>query len=57
MTIAQFVKQAGSQEKAAEIIGVTFATVNRWINGHNVPHHKSLTARRLRELGISVPTR
>ena len=22
----------------AEMLGVTFATVNRWFNGHNVPN-------------------
>lgn len=26
-----------SQQKLAEILGVTFVTVNRWFNGHNEP--------------------
>jgi transcriptional regulator with XRE-family HTH domain len=27
-----------SQEKLAEILGVSFATVNRWFNGRTVPN-------------------
>jgi len=27
-----------SQVMLAEMLGVTFATVNRWFNGHNVPN-------------------
>lgn len=26
-----------SQERLAEMLGVTFVTVNRWFNGHNQP--------------------
>jgi transcriptional regulator with XRE-family HTH domain len=27
-----------SQEKLAEVLGVTFVTVNRWFNGHSQPN-------------------
>jgi transcriptional regulator with XRE-family HTH domain len=27
-----------SQEKLAEMLGVTFVTVNRWFNGHSQPN-------------------
>ncbi len=27
-----------SQEKLAEMLGVTFITVNRWLMGHNKPN-------------------
>ena len=31
-----------SQEKLAVMLGVSFATVNRWENGHSVPTYKVL---------------
>jgi len=27
-----------SQERLAEMLGVSFSTVNRWFNGHTVPN-------------------
>jgi DNA-binding transcriptional regulator YiaG len=33
-----------SQERFAAEIGVTFSTVSRWENGHNVPSHLSWRA-------------
>ena len=33
-----------SQEELAKRIGVTFATVNRWLNGKSIPRGKSMAA-------------
>jgi len=35
--VLRIVKEHGSQEKAAVAVGVSFATVNRWIKEHHVP--------------------
>lgn len=37
-TLPEFVAEAGTQEKAAALIGVSFSTVNRWLKGHEKPH-------------------
>lgn len=37
-TLAEFVAEAGTQEKAAALIGVTYSTVNRWLNAGEKPH-------------------
>jgi len=53
MTLAQFVKDSGSQEKAARAIGVSFGTLNRWLNGHMRPSGK-WTQHRFKVLGITT---
>jgi DNA-binding transcriptional regulator YiaG len=50
MSLAQFIKAHGSQEAAAREIGVSYTTVNRWINGHS--HPDPLARGRLCEIGI-----
>jgi len=52
MTLTQFIKSKGSQEKAAHAIGVTVGMVNRWVNKKHKP--RGLTLRRLNELGIKT---
>lgn len=51
-TLKKFCAELGSQEKAAQAIGTTYNTVNRWLNGHASP--RGLYASRLKELGIKV---
>lgn len=48
--IEEFVKKMGSQEKAAHAIGVSFATLNRWLKGHFQP--SDLAMKKLEQLGI-----
>jgi transposase len=48
--IEAFADKNGGQEKAAEIIGVDFSTINRWINLKSKP--KGLALKRLRELKV-----
>ncbi len=31
-----------SQEKLAQQFGVTFAALNRWMNGHAIPHPRRM---------------
>lgn len=50
-SLRDFCAEAGSQEAAAALIGVSFATVNRWLNSHDKP--RGLSRRRLAELGIT----
>ncbi|MCB4757302.1 MAG: helix-turn-helix transcriptional regulator [Elusimicrobia bacterium] len=50
ITITEFIKIKGSQEKAAHKIGITFATLNRWLNGHFRP--SSLARKKMEEIGI-----
>lgn len=52
MTLAEFVKTCGSQEAAARKIGVSFTTVNRWLNKHTVP--RGLARARLQQLGVTL---
>jgi len=49
-SLEQFVRECGSQEKAAQTVGVAFATLNRWLNEHDEP--TGLSLRRLHELGV-----
>lgn len=49
-TLRDFCAEVGSQEAAAAAIGVSFATVNRWLNKHDEP--RGLSRRRLADLGI-----
>lgn len=37
MTLKELVKQCGSQEKTAHLLGVSFVTVNSWLRGHRNP--------------------
>ena len=48
--LKQFVKECGSQEKAAREIRVSNKQVNLWLNGHAKP--KGLSVDRLVDLGI-----
>lgn len=48
--IQDYVKKMGSQEKAAHAIGISFATLNRWLKGHFQP--SDLALRKLEQLGI-----
>lgn len=50
MTLTEFIAKCGSQEKAAQRIGVCLATVSRWRRGLSRP--RGLDRRRLEELGI-----
>lgn len=50
--LRQFVKEKGGQEKAAAALGVSFATLSRWLHGHNAP--TGLSAEKLDKMGISV---
>ena len=50
MTLKQFVKQAGSQEAAAHLVGVSFVTINRWT--HDETCISPLGQRRLSALGV-----
>lgn len=50
MTLLQYCVDVGGQEAAARQIGVSFTTVNRWLNGHKVP--TGLSRARLDDLGI-----
>jgi hypothetical protein len=50
MSLAEFIKASGSQENAAREIGVSYTTVNRWVNGHSRPD--PLARGRLCEMGI-----
>lgn len=52
IALKEYVKRIGSQEKAAHLIGVSFATLNRWLRGHAKP--SDLAAKKLKELGIKV---
>lgn len=47
MTFGEKVKQVReelklSQEEMAKALGVSFATINRWENGHNHPTYEAL---------------
>lgn len=48
--IGAFADRNGGQEKAAEIVGVDFSTLNRWINRKAVA--RGLARKRLRELKV-----
>ena len=49
-TLREFCAEVGTQEAAAHKIGVSFPTLNRWLNGHDKP--RGLSVRRLADLGI-----
>lgn len=51
MTLYDYIEKAGGQVEAAHRIGVTPATLSRWLNGHTVPMR--LSALRLSRLGIT----
>ncbi len=51
--LAEFVKQYPSQEKAAAAIGVSFPTLNRWLNGRGSPRG-DVMRNHLESLGIDV---
>ena len=55
MTLEQFVEQTGSQEHAAQQIGVTLRTVARWLKGEDRPG--PLATARLKSMGIRPPGR
>ncbi len=55
VTLKEYVKRIGSQEKAAHSIGISFATLNRWLRGHAKP--SDLAAKQLKILGIKVADR
>lgn len=50
MTLYDYIARCGGQVEAAHRIGVTPATLSRWLNGHRVPIR--LSAMRLSRLGI-----
>ena len=52
MTLAEYVKKQGSQEKAAASIGVTHATVWRWLHGRSKP--RGLELARLQMMGVEL---
>ncbi len=52
ITLKQFVEREGSQEHAAQKIGVTSKTVFRWLHGKSEPD--PLAQERLKSLGIKV---
>ena len=52
MTLQEFVEKAGSQEKAAREIGVSFVTLNGWLTGKHVPGF--LARQHLDTLGIEL---
>lgn len=51
MTLRQFVKQAGGQEKAAATLKIAFSTISRWLNKHTRPSPMALE--RLEEHGVT----
>lgn len=53
MTLKEYCKKRGSQERAAAEIGVTVCHLNRYINGLVKRPHQILL-RRLADLGIEV---
>lgn len=50
LTLRQYVKKNGTQEHCAFLIGVTTATLNRWLKGHKSP--SNLAREKLALLGI-----
>ena len=50
MTLQDFIKLKGSQEKAAHHIGISFATLNRILNGHH--HPSQLLLSKLKSMDI-----
>ena len=52
MTITQFVKQAGSETKAAAELGVSYFTLRRWLKGTASP--SPLAQEKLDKAGVSV---
>ena len=52
MTLEQYVKAMGSQEKAARGLGVSYSTVHYWLHGKHPP--KGLYAAKLKRMGIIV---
>lgn len=52
-TLRQFVKEQGTMEDAARVIGVRYQTVWRWLRRGDRPKSQ-VTKDRLRELGINL---
>ena len=52
MTLKQFVTRCGTQEKAALAVGVSFTTINRWLNGRRKPGN--LAVARLLNVGVKL---
>ena len=50
-TLRDWISEVGTQDIAAHKLGVTFVTLNRWLNGHSKPsplawkelHHYGVT--------------
>jgi len=52
MTLRQFIKQCGTQELAANKLGLAFSTINRILNGHNQASRK--TKIKFAEHGVKI---
>lgn len=44
MTLAQWVKKVGTQQKAADILGVHFTTINTWLRQRRAPNRRHMIA-------------
>ena len=51
MTLLQFVRNEGSQEKAARKLGITYVSLNRWVNAKTNP--SPLAWQILKENGVT----
>ena len=51
-TLSEFIKEKGSQEHAAYVIGISFTTLSRLINGHHKP--STLLNKRLHSIGVEI---
>ena len=51
-TLKEFIKEKGSQAESAHTIGISAATLNRILNGHNKASH--LLEKRLLSLGVTI---
>lgn len=51
-TLAEFVRETGTQEKAARKIGVTFSTLSRWLHALSKKPN-DVMRQRLTDLGIN----
>lgn len=52
MTLKEFCKMMGSQEKASAKIGITLCNLNRILNGHQKA--SPLTIQRLKQLKVTM---
>lgn len=55
MTLGDYVRMCGSQEHAAQNIGVSYVTINRWLRRKVSPG--PLAKRRLASLGVVLSKR